>query len=175
MNKKEFNTKAKIIRETFNDKRKIKCITPQDEREVAKYIHPGEDIFTTEDGSYIDFEFQLSDFTEDELVKYVEFAEALYEKHQKPVSIYLLCPKYVNVYVKECEIKSEAEFNIKLSCAHEKQCEIILNGIKNKIKYGEPIDGDDLHALSMLPVMCERKDRNYFRREYFRIISRLRH
>jgi hypothetical protein len=115
----------------------------------------------------------MEDFNESELVKYVEFAEALYKKHQKQVSIYLLCPDTVNVLVRECEIKSEAEFTIKLACIQENPAHIILDIIKNKINSGELLDGDDLHALSMLPIMCKEEDRNYFRKEYFKIINKL--
>ena len=80
MNKKDFNTRTKIIRETFDDKRAIKCPTPENVRQLDENVYPGGDIFTTEDGDFIDLEFQMEDFDENELVKYVEFAEALYEK-----------------------------------------------------------------------------------------------
>ncbi len=173
MNKKDFKIRTKIIRETFNDKRKIKYPTPEHVRKVADNIHPGGDIFTTEDGDFIDLEFQMMDFDEDELVKYVELAEALYEKHHKHVAIYVICPNCIDVRVKECEIKSEAEFTIKLACVEEDPCEVVLKVIKNKIKQNELLTGDDLHALSMLQVMCKPEKRNYFRREYFKIINKI--
>ncbi|MBQ2665623.1 hypothetical protein [Methanobrevibacter sp.] len=172
MDKKDFDIRTKIIKETFKDDRPIKCRTPEDVRRLDENIHPGGDIFTTEDGAFIDFEFQLKDFDEAELVKYVEFAENLYEKHHKHVSVYLLCPKNVDVRVRECVIKSESDFTIKLACSQEDLCHIILNGIKNKLKRNEILDMDDLHALALLPVRCDRKDRNYFRLEYFKIINR---
>ena len=59
----------------------------------------------------IDLEFQMTDFDENELVKYVEFAEALYEKHRKHIHIYIICPNNIYVCVKECKIVSEAEGN----------------------------------------------------------------
>lgn len=173
MNEQDFKIRTRIIRETFNDPRKIKCITPESERKVDNHIHPGGDIFTTESGEYIDLEFQLTNFDEDELTKYIELAEHLYEKHQKRVSIYLICPKYVNVCVKECEIKSEADFNIKLACSQEDPCQIILNGIKHKLSNGITLNEEDIHAVSMLPVMCEKEDRNYYRKEYFKIINNI--
>ncbi len=173
MKEQDFKIRTKIIKETFNDSRRIKCITPEKDRKLDDNIYPGGDLFTTEDGEFIDLEFQMKDFNESELVKYVEFAEALYKKHQKQVSIYLLCPDTVNVLVRECEIKSEAEFTIKLACIQENPAHIILDIIKNKINSGELLDGDDLHALSMLPIMCKEEDRNYFRKEYFKIINKL--
>ena len=173
MKEQDFKIRTKIIKETFNDSRRIKCITPEKDRKLDDNIYPGGDLFTTEDGEFIDLEFQMEDFNESELVKYVEFAEALYKKHQKQVSIYLLCPDNVNVLVRECEIKSEAEFTIKLACIQENPAHIILDIIKNKINSGELLDGDDLHALSMLPIMCKEEDRNYFRKEYFKIINKI--
>lgn len=175
MNKKDFEIRTKIIRETFNDERPVKCVASEFERRVPENVHPGGDIFTTENGEYIDLEFQLTDFTEAELAKYVEFAESLYEKHQKRVSIYLICPNDVKVCVKECEIKSEADFNIKLACIEDSPCQIILDGIKDKLRQGQTLDGDDLHALSMLPVMCKKEERNYYRREYFKIINKIQY
>ena len=175
MKEQDFKIRKKIIKETFNDSREIKCLTPEKDRKLDDDIYPGGDIFTTENGELIDLEFQMHDFTESELVKYIEFAEALYEKHQKQVSIYLICPDTVNVLVRECEIKSEAEFTIKLACVQENPAHIILKGIKNKIKSGECLDGDDLHALSMLPMICKKDERNYFRKEYIRIINSMQY
>lgn len=173
MNKKEFDLRKKVIQKTFNDDRKIKYPTPQHLRAVDGGIYPGGDIFTTEDGDLIDLEFQITDFDEDELVKYVELAEALYEKNHCHISIYIICPNRTNVCVKECEIMSHAEFTIKLACVEEDPCKIILNAIKAKVKNHELLDGDDLHALSMLQVMCRKEDRNYYRREYFKIINKI--
>ncbi len=172
MNNANIDMITKIIRETFNDERPIKCRTPEDVRKLDEGIHPGGDIFTTEEGEFIDFELQLNDFDEEELTKYIEFAESLYEKHQKHVSVYLLCPKNVDVRVRECTIKSESDFTIKLACSQEDPCHIILNGIKNKLNNKEILDADDLHALAVLPIWCDKKDRNYFRLEYLKIINR---
>ena len=76
----------------------------------------------------------MKDFDENELVKYVEFAENLFEKHHKSVSIYIICPDDINVCVRECEIKSEAFFTIKLAKVNENPARIILSMIKQKIE-----------------------------------------
>ena len=161
MNKKDYEVRTKIIRETFNDSRRINCSVSADELQIDEYVHKGGDIFKTEEGDFIDLEFQMKDFDECELVKYVEFAENLFEKHQKHVSIYIICPDDINVCVKECEIKSEASFTIKLAKVNENPAKIILNMIKQKIKNNEMLDSEDLHALSMLPVICKKEERNY--------------
>ncbi len=171
MNKNEFNFKKKMIKETFNENRKIICPTPKSITRLADNVYPGGDIFTTENGEFIDFELQLEDFDEAELTKYIEFAENLYEKHHKHVSVYLLCTKNVNVTVKECKIYSESDFTIKLACSQEDPLEMILSSIKKKIRNGEFLDEEDLHLLEKLPVWCDKKDRNYYRMEYLKIIN----
>lgn len=172
MDKELFDFITGVIKNTFKDERPIKCLTPEHEILLGEDVHPGRYIFTTEDGNLIDFELQMRDFDEGELTKFVEIAENLCEKHNKKVSVYILCSRNVNVRVKECKIYSESDFTIKLACSNEDLCRFTLENIKNKIKNNEVIDADDLNALAMLPVNCERKDRNYYRYEYFKIINR---
>ena len=173
MNYQEFETKTKIIKETFDDERKILYPTPSELTQFCKDTDALGDIFATEDCEIIYLETQLADFDETELTKKVEFAESLYEKYNTKVSIYLLCPKNVDIIMRECVIKSEADFNIKIACVQEDACKIILNNIKDKLKNNLRVNSDDLHALSMLPVICKREDRNYYRMEYFKIINQL--
>ena len=172
MNKKDYEIRTKILQETFNDKRKINCAINVDELQLSENVHQGGDIFKTENGEFIDLEFQMKDFDEDELVKYVEFAEELYEKHQKPISIYIICPDNIKVCVREFEIKSKAPFTIRLAKFNENPANIILNMIKQKIKNKENLDEDDYHALEILHEMCEKEQSNYYRREAFKIINR---
>ena len=152
MNKTEFDFKSRTIREVFSDTRKI-CIAPKHEIMLDEGVHPGGDIFTTEDGEYIDFETQLKDFDAEELAKYVEFAENLYEKHQKKVSVYILCPKNISVNVRECPLKSDADFTIKLACSQDDICHLILNRIKNKLKNEIALDCDDIESIKILNMV----------------------
>jgi hypothetical protein len=172
MNENNYCIETRLIRETFGDDRKIKCVTPEHVRRLDDDVYPGGVVFTTEEGEFIDFEYQLKDFDESELVKYVEFAENLYEKHQKKVSVYIICPKNVRVLVNECPIKSESEFTIKIACSQDDICHMILDDIKNKIRNNVCLDESDLNILADLPVKCNRRERNYFRLEYFKIINR---
>ena len=173
MNEKNINLEKEIIKKTFDDNREIKCITPKEVRQLDSNIYQGGDVFTTVDGDFVDLEIQLEDFDEDELIKKIEFAEGLYEKHQKHVSVYLLCPKDIKVTMKECVIKSEADFIIRLACINEDACEITLKNIKNKLKNNIYLSEDDIYALSMLQVQCKKEERNYYRKEYFKIINKL--
>ncbi|WP_305512412.1 MULTISPECIES: hypothetical protein [unclassified Methanobrevibacter] len=173
MNKKDFILRTKIIKESFKDERPIKCPTPCEIKKLDDNVHPGGDIFTTEDGDFIDFEFQLNDFDEEELAKYVGFAESLYEKHHKHVAIYLLCHHDIEVSVKEIEITSEAEFTIKLACSKFDPCHIILETVKDKLKNNIPLESDDIDVVRILPVMCKKNERNYFRLETLKILNQI--
>lgn len=153
MNRQDFEIRTKIIRKTFNDERKIKYPTPENEKMIDGIIYDEGDIFTTENGELIDLELLLDDFTELELAKYVRLAEKLYEKTQKHVSIYIICPDGSNVHVKEREIPSEADFTIKLACINEDPAEIILKIVWEKVTNGQMLDEDDIFAIAMLPLL----------------------
>ena len=172
MNKKDFDTRTKIIKKTFDDERKIVASVTAEELNIDEEIHHEGDFFITSNGEIIDLEFQIVDFTEYELVKYIELAEHLYEKYGKKVSIYIICPKEINVCVKEEEILSDSDFTIKLACSQIDSCEVILDGIKDKIRNKELLDDDDLDNLRHLQVMCEKSKRNYYRLEYLKIMNR---
>lgn len=171
MSDTDLNQIVEFIHETFNDNRKIKCIEPNRLLKIDKNKYQGGQILITENGEYINLEYQVIDFDESELVKQIEFAEELYELSKKIVSIYLLCPKNVNVTVKECSIKSEAEFTIKLACCQEDICKLILDEIKNKKRNNETLNQNDLNVLEQLPLRCSKEDRNYYRMEYLKIIN----
>jgi hypothetical protein len=175
MDKAEFEFKTRLIKRNFKDNRTITCPAPEHLTRLDENVHPGGDIFTTEDGKFIDFEFQKEDFDEVELAKYIDFAENLYEKHHKHVSVYILCPKHINICVKEHRIISDADFTIKLSCSQEDYPKMILDILKEKIRNKEILDKDDLIMAERLPLWCAKKDRNYYRVESLKIINRYSH
>lgn len=173
MKEKDFDIKTKVIKETFDDNSHIVSSIDSNELEIDSNIHQGGDIFITSTGEFIDLEFQDVDFTAEELAKYMEFAEELYEKYGKRISIYILCPKNINVNVREFDIYSNAPFTIKLACINEDPCEIILDHIKTKMRNGEILDVNDMMMLAKLPKMCRKEDRKYYMTEYIRIANRL--
>lgn len=172
MNNIEFEFKKKLIKDNFKDERQIKCQAPEHDIQLDEDVHSGGDIFTTEDGEFIDLEFQHVDFDEFELAKYIDFAENLYEKHQKHVSVYILCPKNIKVCVREHKIISDADFTIKLACSQEDHSKMILDMIKRKIRNKEILDSEDRDMVERLPVMCAKEDRYYYRVESLKIINR---
>lgn len=173
MNDEDFNIRAKVISETFDDRRQIVKSVDAKELGISSDVHQGGDIFMTSNGEFIDLEFQMVDFTPEELAKYIELAEELYKKHEKQISIYILCPNSINICVREFEIFSKASFTIKLACINENPCEIILNGIKRKMATREGIDIEDLKTLAELHDICDKEDSRYFLTEYLKIANRL--
>lgn len=172
MEENDFNIRTKVIKETFDDNSHIVSSVNAEELGIDGNIHQGGDIFITSTGEFIDLEFQNVDFTAEELAKYMEFAEELYEKYGKRISIYILCPKNINVNVREFDIYSNAPFTIKLACINQDPCEIILDHIKEKMK-NETIDVNDIMMLARLPEMCRKEDRKYYLTEYIRIVNGL--
>ena len=106
-----------------------------------------------------------------ELADKVEEVERLYDEFGKTINLYLICPSNVRVLVKEFEIKSEADFCIRIAQTDLDPCNMVLNTIKTKIANNETLGEDDLQALQLLPVMCEPSQRKMMKREVFRIMN----
>lgn len=161
----------KIIKEVFDEKRKIIGYAPEEMIEVSDECHPGGDIFITSEGELIDLEYQMKDFDESELMKYVELAEELYEKNNVSVSIYVLCRDTIQVTAPECIINSKATFNIKLACYNINPAYDALYEIKEKAAKKIELNDEDLYALLMIAVMGPKKDRRNLIIECFKIIN----
>lgn len=173
MTKKDLQIKKDIISKTFEDSRKIKHLNTDELNKVKKLGIDRTELVKTDDNEYIYIQIQISDFGIDELSKYCKLAEDIYREFKRKVSIYILCSKNINITVKEFDIKSEAEFTIKLARIDENPSEIILRVIKEKIRNNEQLNKEDLHAISMIPLICDIKDREHYRKEYFKIMNEI--
>lgn len=173
MNKEDFQIDTILIRTEFNDERPLRNLPQELKMKLDSNITEAGSIFIAEDGEIVYFTLQLTDFREKELVAYTEIAEKLYELTHEHVSVYILCSNDVNVYMKVCEIPSEADFTIKLAKSEYNPAKHVLDLIKNKFNNNERITPEDMHVLARLPMYCEKKDRNYFRSEYFKIVNRM--
>lgn len=127
MNEHELN----LIRKAFKDNRTIIEETPDVVRKIDPKYYQGGSVYITEDGEFIDLEIQNRDYDIEDHVNYIEFAEALYEKHQKKVNVYVYCDPSVKINIKMYSIKSDADFKIKLAQIQEKS---MLKKIKSKIR-----------------------------------------
>ena len=173
MNKKDLKQRNEVIRQLFHDNRKLECEIPKEDLKLDDCKYEGGEIFKTEDGEFVNLEIQMKDFDAEEITKYIEFAEKLYEKHYKHISIYIICPKNIDVCVKEDKILSEASFTIKLTRTDEDFEETLLNYIKDKVNNGKKLTYEDLRILRHLPLECRKEKRNYFREEYFKLMYRI--
>lgn len=163
--------KIEIIKEAFEEKREIIGFAPKEMACIANQNFL-EDVFITDSGELIYLEYQIVDFDEIELAKYVEIAEKLYEKNNVCISIYVLCPKTINVTAPECTIKSDAEFTIKLACYQGNPAYDVFNKIKEKVDRNMELNENDIDALERIPMMGPKEERTRLRIECFRLIKK---
>lgn len=159
------NAMIKTIQHIFNENREINP-TPLPKIEQAH----GE-AYKTKNNEIIYCEIQIEDFTIDELVRYTHIMETLYEQYKTPCTAYIITTQGVEIKVKEMPIKSEADFTIKLAQTDISSCEIVLDAIKTKMKNGELLNENDIEALQMIPMVCNPKDKDYYRKQVFQILS----
>ena len=127
MNEENIN----LIRLAFKDNREIIEETPEEIRKVDEGIYPGGYVYTTIDGEFIDLEIQTRDYDIEDHVNYIEFAEALYEKHGEKVNVYVYCDPSIKINIKLYEIISDADFKIKLA---QIQKNSMIKRIRTKIR-----------------------------------------
>lgn len=172
MDKENIEYKIQIIKDAFDEKRNIIGYAPNEMIKVNEDCHQGGDIFITDENELIDLEYQMKDFDEAELAKYVELAEELYEKNKVQISIYVLCPRTVRILAPECRIKSEATFTIKLACWGGNPVYDMLFEIKEKIEKGICLNDEDIYNLEMIPIMGPKEERKNLRIECLRLMNR---
>ncbi len=148
-----------LIEQVFEDNRKV---TP-----VNDEMH----IFCAEDNSLIYMDIVLENFDTTQLLKYVELAEELYKDYHTKVYLYLICPSHIKVLVREFDIKSEADFTIKLASMDMNPYEVILTIIKKKIQNNMVLDESDIEALQLLPMVCPPSEQHRIREEVFKIMN----
>lgn len=104
-----------LIRRAFRDDREIVEKIPDEEKYVDNKYYQGGSVYRTADGEFIDLEIQTRDYDIEDHVNYIEFAEQFYEKHKKRVNIYVYCVPSVKINLKLYNIKSDADFKIRLA------------------------------------------------------------
>lgn len=175
MNLKNIEKTHRVIRKVFDDHRTLKCPPCELELKLDEEQLTEGEIFMTDDGEIIYLDIHFQDFKEEDLVEYIEIAEKIYEIVERRVCIYILCSQSTNVFVRESDIKSDADFSIKLAKDPRDFAQVILDIIKNKIKNHEKLDDTDLEIVKELPLRCHEKDRHYYRLESIKIVNRYGH
>ena len=172
MNEENIQQEIRIIKDAFDEKRNIIAFAPEEMTRVKKDCHPGGDIFITDGGELIDLEYQMKDFDEEELAKYVELAEELYERNRVAISIYILCPRSIQILAPECMIKSEAIFNIVLSSYGDNPAYDLFYQIKEKVDKKIKLNREDMKNLEIIPLLGPREERKKLRTECFKLLNR---
>lgn len=172
MNKNFEKEGMKIINEVFEEEREIMGFAPDEMTDIEDEDFQNPLIFITSEGELIILEVQITNFNEEELARHIELAEKLYYKNKVHISLYILCPKHIEVSAPICRIKSDADFTIKLACIEQNPTYEILSYLKKKVDMNMKLDDDDLKALSMIPMAGPREDRTYLRIECFKILNR---
>lgn len=156
-----------IIKNQFKDDRSLNYV----EQENLGVKNPNGDVFLTEDGTEIIlFNIHMTSFTAKDLTYNVNIAEEFYEYYHKKVNIYILMFNN-EVLVKECSIKSEADFTIRLAVGSEDPCRMLFDNIKNRFEEDGKLNESDVEVLEMLPLLCHASERDFYREEYFKIMS----
>ena len=163
-----------VIKNAFGENRKIIGFAPKEMTNISEDAYTSGDIFITEEGELITLEYQMKDFDEEELVKYVELAEELYEINAVHISIYILCPTSIKILTDECTIKSNANFSIKLACFNGNPHQEILNHIKQKVERNIKLSNEDINMLSLIPMISPQEYRHELRVECFRLLNKSR-
>lgn len=162
MYKIDVENRMKVIRNVFDDSSEIEY--------VGSY--GGGELFIADGIDIIYLSLLIDDFNEDKLLHYVKIAEDLYNEYSLSVKIYLAATSDVNVTVREFDVKSFADFTIKLAKTDLDVCSNILTMIKAKLSETE-LTPEDIEVLSMLPFMCKPSERDYYRKEYFKIMAEI--
>lgn len=158
--------KLGIIKNTFGDDRLLECC------DVCVDGVDSGSVFVSGDDELVYFEFQVVDFTYDELVRYTGIAERLFEVYGEPVSVYVLCGSDVKVLVKEMNIKSFADFVIKLGVVDVSPCHVVLDGFKRRVDGGGVLCDEELEFLFSLPLLCDESEKDFFRVECFKLLDK---
>lgn len=173
MYEQESKIKKELIRHVFNDPRHLEDVPLKNCLDVNNETLKKGDLLKTDDGEFVFLDVLFKDFTIDSLVDYIEMAEEIFYASKKRISIYLVCPDGVDVRVKEREIKSDAEFTIKLAKTTFDFADETLKFIKQKIENRESIDREDIEMLKLLPMKCRKEMRNYYRRESLKLLEKM--
>ena len=145
-----------IVKDTFKDYRRMEEV--------------GVDTFKTEDNEIVITKIQIGDFTPKALAEYTVLCEDAYEKYNTKINLYIIMDPLAKVTVKQMEIKSKADFTIKLALSNEDPIEKMIKLIGEKITNGTATQ-EDYEALKMIPVNCKKEDRLYYRQKTLEMLN----
>ena len=145
-----------IAEKYFNDYRTMEEIGPE--------------TYKTEDDEIVITKIHTGDFSPKRLAKYIELCEDSYDKYNTRINLYIIMDPNANVTVKQMDIKSHADFTIKLACGKIDPIETALKLIGQKIIEGTATQ-KDYEELEMLPLQCKKEKRLYYREKVLEMLN----
>lgn len=130
----------------------------------------GVDKYKTEDNQIVVIKIHEGDFTPKKLAEYVEFCEETYDKYEVLINLYVVMDPQGKITVKQMDIKSYADFTIKLACGKKDPCLIALETIGRRIADGIATQ-EDYESLKLLPLQCKKEERLFFRQKTLELLN----
>lgn len=153
-----------LIENIFGDYRKIVGTASDEVQDIARSHDIDADIYRTEDDELISFILTKGDIGNNEMEKYKKYGEELYELNGKLICIYVLGSTHSKFKVTK-DIESEAPIMITISIMEYSSAYDTLRHIRGLVESRQKLDGDDLHALKMIPSMGPPEDKRNLRFE----------
>lgn len=153
-----------LIENIFGDYRKIVGKASDEVQDIARAHDIQADIYRTEDDELISFILTKGDIGNREMEKYKKYGEELYELNGKLICIYVLGSTHSKFKVTK-DIESEAPIMINISIMEYSSAYDTLRHITGLVESRQKLDGDDLHALKMIPSMGPSEDKRNLRFE----------
>ena len=165
MEKEDIKIRQDVIKNTFDN---------HYETEFIEEYHTG-DLFKTQNNEYILLDlYTEKEFGIDALTQYITIAEELNNKYHQKINIYIVSFNDVNVTVSETQIPSKADFTIRFAINKEADmCRAIYDAILEKYESSIPLTTNDIDALSRLHLISDEEDKQFYLKEYLRIVTEL--
>lgn len=108
-------------------------------------------LFYTEDGNYLHFEFQSTDKPYD-LKRFLYYDASLYYKEGRQVKTIVIYSSDINSVSTDLDAGT-IKYSVEAFFMNKIDGDSTLNILKNKIQTSSPLTGQDILALSLLPLM----------------------
>ena len=157
-----------LIETIFGDFREIDGKASDEIQSISKKHEIEADIYKTKNNELISYGLTNEDFGNNELKKYKEYGEELYEKSGKEVCIYILGLPHIKFNATN-DFETPAKIKINISLMEYNSTYETLRHIKSLVENRQKLDSDDLFALKMIPTMGPPEDKRFLRIECLKL------
>ncbi|WP_296888599.1 hypothetical protein [uncultured Methanobrevibacter sp.] len=157
-----------LIETIFGDFREIDGKASDEIQSISKKHKIEADIYKTKNNELISYGLTNEDFGNEELEKYKEYGEELYEKSGKEVCIYILGSPHIKFNATN-DFETPAKIKINISLMEYSSTYETLRHIKSLVENRQKLDSEDLFALKMIPTMGPPEDKRFLRIECLKL------